>query len=80
MKPSFGLIEETGANCQCLCDLSDERLDQMWRFIEPAQSVKPRFEKDHRKVFDAQKNRFDNAAANKLFKASYRKGYELPRV
>ncbi len=47
------MIEEAGANCVCLCDLSDRRLEQMWAFIEPVQSVKPRFEKDFRKVLDA---------------------------
>ncbi len=47
------MLAETDANCVCLCDLSDQRLDKMWDFIQPAQSVKPRFEKDYRKVLDA---------------------------
>lgn len=47
------LIEETGSNCVALCDLSDERLDLMWKFLEPAQSAKPRFEKLHEKIFEA---------------------------
>jgi len=47
------MIEEAGANCVCLCDLSDERLEQMWEFIQPVQSNKPRFEKDYLKVLAA---------------------------
>jgi len=47
------MIEEAGANCVCLCDLSDKRLGQMWEFIEPVQPVKPRFEKDYRKVLES---------------------------
>ena len=47
------MIEDAGANCVCLCDLSDKRLDQMWEFIQPVQPVKPRFEKDYRKVLES---------------------------
>ncbi len=47
------MIEDAGANCVCLCDLSDERLDKMWEFIQPVQPVKPRFEKDYRKVLES---------------------------
>lgn len=47
------MIEDAGANCVCLCDLSDERLDKMWEFISPVQQTKPRFEKDYRKVLEA---------------------------
>ncbi len=44
------MIEDAGANCVCLCDLSDQRLEQMWEFIHPVQPNKPRFEKDYLKV------------------------------
>ncbi len=47
------MIEDAGANCVCLCDLSDRRLEQMWAFIEPVQPDKPRFEKDYRKVLES---------------------------
>ena len=47
------MIEDAGANCVCLCDLSDKRLDQMWEFIQPVQPNKPRFEKDYRKVLES---------------------------
>jgi predicted dehydrogenase len=47
------MIAEAGANCVCLCDLSDKRLDQMWEFIQPVQPNKPRFEKDYRKVLES---------------------------
>src|SRR5512136_2918000 len=40
------MIEDAGANCVCLCDLSEERLNQAWEFISPVQSAKPRLEKD----------------------------------
>ncbi|MDX9793666.1 MAG: Gfo/Idh/MocA family oxidoreductase, partial [Kiritimatiellia bacterium] len=36
-----------------ICDLSDERMDQMWAFIQPVQPEKPRFEKDYRKILEA---------------------------
>ena len=45
------MIEDAGANCVCLCDLSDKRLEKMWEFIQPVQPNKPRFEKDFHKVF-----------------------------
>lgn len=48
------MIEDAGANCVCLCDLSDKRLEQMWEFIQPVQPNKPRFEKDYRKVLESQ--------------------------
>ena len=47
------MIEDAGANCVALCDLSDQRLEQMWEFIQPVQPNKPRFEKDYRKIFEA---------------------------
>jgi len=47
------MIAEAGANCVCLCDLSDKRLEKMWAFIEPVQPDKPRFEKDYRKVLES---------------------------
>ena len=47
------MIEEAGANCVCLCDLSDKRMDQMWEFIQPVQPNKPRFEKDYLKVLES---------------------------
>ncbi|MFA7173940.1 MAG: Gfo/Idh/MocA family oxidoreductase [Kiritimatiellia bacterium] len=47
------MIADAGANCVCLCDLSDKRLDKMWSFIEPVQPNKPRFEKDYRKVLES---------------------------
>ena len=47
------MLEETGANCVCLCDLSDSRIEKMWNFIQPVQKAKPRFEKDYRKVLDS---------------------------
>ena len=47
------MVEEAGANCVCLCDLSDKRLEQMWEFIQPVQPNKPRFEKDYRKVLES---------------------------
>ena len=47
------MIEDAGANCVALCDLNDQRLEQMWEFIQPVQPNKPRFEKDYRKIFEA---------------------------
>ena len=47
------MIEDAGASCVCLCDLSDRRLEQMWEFIQPVQPNKPRFEKDYRKVLES---------------------------
>jgi predicted dehydrogenase len=47
------MVEDAGANCVCLCDLSDQRLDQCWKFIEEVQPKKPRFEKDYRRVLEA---------------------------
>jgi predicted dehydrogenase len=47
------MIEEAGANCTCLCDLSQARLDACWKFIEEVQKTKPRFETDYRRVFES---------------------------
>lgn len=47
------MIEDAGANCVCLCDLSEARMEKMWAFIQPVNPVKPRFEKDYRKVLEA---------------------------
>lgn len=47
------MLEEAGARCAAICDLSDERMDQMWSFIQPVQPEKPRFEKDYRKILEA---------------------------
>ncbi|NLC80487.1 MAG: Gfo/Idh/MocA family oxidoreductase, partial [Lentisphaerae bacterium] len=47
------MLEEAGARCVAVCDLSDERMDQMWAFIQPVQPEKPRFEKDYRKILEA---------------------------
>ena len=47
------MIDEAGANCTCLCDLSDERLEKCWKFIEEVQPTKPRFEKDYRRVLES---------------------------
>lgn len=47
------MIEDAGANCVCLCDLSEERLNKTWEFISPVQSTKPRLEKDFHKVLAA---------------------------
>ena len=47
------MVEDCGADCVCLCDLSDARLEQAWKFLSEVQPAKPRFEKDHRRVFEA---------------------------
>ena len=47
------MVEDCGANCVALCDLSDERLDKCWKLLSDAQKVKPRFEKDHHKIMEA---------------------------
>lgn len=47
------MVDECGANCAALCDLSDDRLDKCWKFLEEVQPTKPRFEKDFRRVLDA---------------------------
>ncbi len=47
------MLEEAGARCAAICDLSDERMEQMWAFIQPVQPEKPRFEKDYRKILEA---------------------------
>lgn len=47
------MVEEGGANCVALCDLSDQRLEACWKFISEAQKEKPRLEKDFRRVLDA---------------------------
>jgi predicted dehydrogenase len=47
------MIEEAGANCVCLCDLSDEKLNKMKAFIKESQPTSPRLEKDHFKVMAA---------------------------
>jgi len=47
------MVDEAGANCTCLCDLSDDRLNQCWKFLEEVQPAKPRFEKDYRRVLEA---------------------------
>ena len=47
------MIEDAGAHCVAISDLSDERMDQMWTFIQPVQTEKPRFEKDYRKILEA---------------------------
>ncbi|HPA18677.1 MAG TPA: Gfo/Idh/MocA family oxidoreductase [Verrucomicrobiae bacterium] len=47
------MIEEGGANCAALCDLSDDRLEKCWQFISEPQKTKPRLEKDYRKILDA---------------------------
>lgn len=47
------MVEDAGANCVCLCDLSEARMEQMWAFIQPVQPNKPRFETDYRKVLES---------------------------
>jgi len=47
------MIEEAGANCVCLCDLSEERLRQASDFIKDSQPTRPRLETDHRKVLES---------------------------
>ena len=47
------MIEEAGANCVCLCDLNEERLNKTRDFIKASQPTAPRLEKDHHKVIAA---------------------------
>ena len=47
------MVEEAGANCVALCDLSDKRIEQCWQFLSEAQKVKPRFETDYHKILEA---------------------------
>lgn len=47
------MIEEAGADCTCLCDLSQSRVDSCWKFIEEVQATKPRFETDFRRVLES---------------------------
>jgi len=47
------MIEEAGANCTCLCDLSPARIDSCWKFIGEVQKTKPRFETDYRRVLES---------------------------
>jgi predicted dehydrogenase len=47
------MVDECGADCVSLCDLSDEKLEQAWTFLSDAQTAKPRFEKDYRRVLEA---------------------------
>lgn len=47
------MMDEVGADCTALCDLSDARLEKTWQFISEVQKTKPRLEKDYRKVLEA---------------------------
>lgn len=47
------MVDECGAECVSLCDLSEERLRQAWEFLSPVQPTQPRLETDHNRVLAA---------------------------
>jgi predicted dehydrogenase len=47
------MVEEAGANCTHLCDLSPPKMETCWKFLSEAQQTKPKFETDFRRVLES---------------------------
>jgi predicted dehydrogenase len=47
------MVEDCGAECIGLCDLSEPKMEQMWTLLSEVQKTKPRFEKDYMRVLES---------------------------